>query len=317
MFKAIQKIKFSFKKNEIYQRFKYEYYDEPLNIENLHPEDFKTLKDRMKYTYESFKTDDSVFDILSAVSVFHKVKWLSEKNYGIVLLEKNEKLITVDDYGNRNYDKWNKELAYFAKHNGQSMLSAVDQEIPNYYKELARSHNYEDVLLLEYLYNAEKEFHASSLEATITAMDVLDPLNFFYYTLEEQLAQYQDSEDMPSVEGQPSFVESTPSLPNRVKNIAVTYRYEEDILISNFAFKEIEYLDNFDEIKLSLKVDIENMSDSSSVMISVQALDEEGFEVDKFYLDGKVTKGTKGSITSKSGMDFHLYSQTTKLVVST
>lgn len=67
---------------------------------------------------------------------------------------------------------------------------------------------------------------------------------------------------------------------------------------------------SFDELNISFKATVSNLSQNSDdVSIYIQAIDDEGFELELINLMGTVPVGTTKTLTSSELIDIELYQQ--------
>ena len=83
-----------------------------------------------------------------------------------------------------------------------------------------------------------------------------------------------------------------------------------DYLVTDIAYKVIK--ENEDGwVDVSLKATVENQSDDEEVMVELQGVDGEGFEVHSVFLDGHVPIGKSKVLTTKEGIEKSIYNMIT------
>lgn len=87
------------------------------------------------------------------------------------------------------------------------------------------------------------------------------------------------------------------------RDYKITYIETDDCLtLTDFFLKKGKIDHEYDELTFSIKVDVENNTDDREISFKLQGVDEEGFEVDSFLVDGKVPIGDKVTVTQKMDM---------------
>ena len=79
-----------------------------------------------------------------------------------------------------------------------------------------------------------------------------------------------------------------------------------DYLVTDIAYKVIKE-DEDGLVDVAIKATIENQSDDEDVMVELQGVDKEGFEVYSVYLDGHVPLGKSKVLTTKELIEKSIY----------
>ena len=79
-----------------------------------------------------------------------------------------------------------------------------------------------------------------------------------------------------------------------------------DYLVTDIAYKVIKE-DEDGLVDVAIKATIENQSDDEDVMVELQGVDREGFEVYSVYLDGHVPLGKSKVLTTKELIEKSIY----------
>ena len=83
-----------------------------------------------------------------------------------------------------------------------------------------------------------------------------------------------------------------------------------DYVVTDIAYKVIK--EGEDEwVDVAIKATVENQSDDEDVMVELQGVDGEGFEVCSVYLDGRVPLGKSKVLTTKEGIEKSIYKMIT------
>lgn len=69
------------------------------------------------------------------------------------------------------------------------------------------------------------------------------------------------------------------------------------LTISNICTKHITEDD--DDVKIAIKLDVENNSEDEQIYVDLQGIDADGFELDSTILSAKVPVGSKKTITTQ------------------
>ena len=82
--------------------------------------------------------------------------------------------------------------------------------------------------------------------------------------------------------------------------------------VTDIQTKILEVEEEYDEIMFSIKATVENDSNDTEVMVVIQGLDSDGFEIHSEMLDGNIPIGKTRVLTSRSDMSKKLYGQIVK-----
>ena len=83
-----------------------------------------------------------------------------------------------------------------------------------------------------------------------------------------------------------------------------------DYVVTNIAYKVIKE-DEDDWVEGAIKATVENQSDDEDVMVELQGVDAEGFEVCSVFLDGRVPPGKSKVLTTKEAIEKSIYEMIT------
>ena len=82
--------------------------------------------------------------------------------------------------------------------------------------------------------------------------------------------------------------------------------------VTDIQTKILEVEEEYDEIMFSIKATVENDSNDTEIMVVIQGLDSDGFEIHSEMLDGNIPIGETRVLTSRSDMSKKLYEQIVK-----
>ena len=82
--------------------------------------------------------------------------------------------------------------------------------------------------------------------------------------------------------------------------------------VTDIQTKIIDAEEDYDEIMFSIKATVENDSNSTDVMVVIQGIDSDGFEIHSELLDGSIPVGETRVLTTRSDMNKKLYDRIVK-----
>ena len=143
---------------QIKDEFKGDYLDNPKTLGGL-PEDVTEMaKATIKACYEAIikpqeypRSGDPIRNIFGAINYVSVLIWLEKYGYGEKLAIKQSQLTYRDDYGDVNYQDWERELEDFVSRKKWDIKRGIEFFIPDKYKKYAQTLNMEnDLLVNEY-----------------------------------------------------------------------------------------------------------------------------------------------------------------------